>query len=163
MKKTEKREKPMTKAQEKKMLKRAVNKAFDLWGEIGSLYSDFRCEYCGIAKGEIKGNGKPTVLNHHHLIVRENHGLRFNPRNCITLDQWCHKFGREGAHRGTLIFNEWFRMNQYRGNDYYYLIDHKDDSPIESLEDVALAVAQLYAERARLIVARLENEHTIAE
>lgn len=149
--------KPMTKAQERKLLKRAVNKAFSLWGEIGSLKSDFACELCGAKRGDIKDNGKPVVLNHHHLIGREWHNLRFNPHNCITLDQWCHKFSRTGAHRGSFIFNEWFRTNEYRSDDYHYLLSHKDDEVVESLEDVLLAASQLNFEKLSVLKWKLQN------
>lgn len=151
-KKTAKSDKPMTKAQQKKLLKKAVNKAFALWGEVGSLSSDFMCELCGARRGGIKENGKPVILNHHHLIGREWHNLRFNPHNCITLDQWCHKFSRTGAHRGSFLFNEWFRNNEYRANDYDYVIKHaREDKDIEELEDVLLAASQLMCEKLRIL------------
>ena len=136
-----KAEKPMTKAQEKKLLKKAVNKAFSLWGECGRLLSEDRCELCGAHRGDIKDNGKPTILNGHHLRIRDDHSLRFDPHNNSTLCQWCHKFSREGAHRGTILFNEWLR--QKREFDYKYLLEKSNGEPIESLEDVLLAVAQL--------------------
>ena len=66
-KKVAKTEKPMTKAQEKKLLKKAVNKAFSLWGEIGRLETGDTCELCGAHRGDLKDNGKPTILNGHHL------------------------------------------------------------------------------------------------
>ncbi len=155
-KKAAKADKPMTKAQQKKLLKKAVNKAFALWGEVGSLASDFMCELCGARKGEIKDNGKPVVLNHHHLIGREWHNLRFNPHNCITLDQWCHKFSRTGAHRGSFIFNEWFRNNENRASDYDYVIRHSaQDEAMEELEDVSLAVGQLTYAKLRGLKFRL--------
>lgn len=139
--KTAKAEKPMTKAQEKKLLKKATNKAFSLWGECGRLFADDRCELCGAHRGDIKENGKPTVLNGHHLRIRDDHSLRFDPHNNSTLCQWCHKFSREGAHRGTILFNEWLRNN--RAFDYEYLLKNANGEPIDSLEDVLLAVAQL--------------------
>ena len=140
-KKVAKTEKPMTKAQEKKLLKKAVNKAFSLWGEIGRLQTRDTCELCGAHRGDLKDNGKPTILNGHHLRIRDDHSLRFNPINNSTLCQWCHKFSREGAHRGTILFNEWLRTN--RRSDYDYLLKNSNKEPIESLEDVLLAVAQL--------------------
>ena len=140
-KKAGKPAKPMTKAQEKKLLKKAVNKAFSLWGEIGRIQTGDTCELCGARRGDLKDNGKPTILNGHHLRIRDDHSLRFNPKNNSTLCQWCHKFSREGAHRGTILFNEWLRKN--RPLDYDYLLKNSNKEPIESLEDVLLAVSQL--------------------
>ena len=77
----------MTKAEEKRLVRKLVKKAFSLWTEVGRLAAHDRCEKCGMERGSVGDNGKPRYLDTHHIVVRDNHALRFNPRNCCAL---CH-------------------------------------------------------------------------
>ena len=144
-----------TKAEERRRLKRAVKDAFSLWTEVGRMASGDVCEKCGMERGSIGENGRPRYLDTHHVVIREVHSLRFDPRNCCVLCHNCHKFGREGAHRGTIVFSEWFR--RVRGADYAYLLEARLGEPVETLEDVSLAMSMLRCEKARLFRAVLSG------
>lgn len=133
----------MTKAQMRRVLRKLVKDAFSLWTEVGRLSSRDVCEKCGAVRGGLNARGRKTVLDTHHIIVREVKSLRFDPNNCCTLCQNCHKFDREGAHRGTVVFSEWFRLA--RARDYTYVLENRKKPDIESPEDVALAISQLSA------------------
>lgn len=90
--------------------------AWKLWSKI--VRKDSVCKLCGIKYGEIKVNGKPAVLNAHHVIGRENHALSWDLKNGISLCQNCHKYSKIGAHKGGIIFSEWFRITYPDVYDY---------------------------------------------
>jgi hypothetical protein len=90
--------------------------AFKLWSEI--VRKDGYCKYCEAKNGDLKQNGKPTILNAHHVIGRENYALCWDILNGVCLCQNCHKFSRHGAHRGGIIFSEWFRVTHPETYEY---------------------------------------------
>jgi hypothetical protein len=131
----------MTKAQMARVHRRLVREAFALWKETGRLRAGDVCEKCGAVRGALNSRGKKTVLDTHHVIIREVKSLRFDPNNCCVLCQNCHKFDREGAHRGTVVFSDWFRLT--RARDYEYVLSERMNRPVESVEDIRLAIAQM--------------------
>jgi len=100
-----------------------------------------KCELCGIKDREINDKGKPTVLNVHHLIPRENKALRFDLHNACVLCRNHHKYAKNSAHKGSLLFYEWFR--NYRPADYYYVMQHCGDEPIDTVEKIKDAIISL--------------------
>lgn len=58
------------------------------------------CERCG--KRDCK-------LDAHHIQDKAYRGTRFMLENGICLCPKCHKFGIASAHKGALIFTEWFK------------------------------------------------------
>lgn len=124
IKKPKKKTKKKTK-NKRVLLTKAKKKAFAIWSETVREANGHACAYCGAVRGEPNVNGKPVVMNAHHIITRDNPALRYEFRNGCCLCRYCHKFSRTGAHRGSIVFNEWFR--ETRPEDYYYLIHHHDD------------------------------------
>lgn len=122
-------------------LRKLVKKAFSLWSECARIQHEHKCELCGIKDKEINDKGKPTVLNVHHLIPRGNKALRFDMHNACVLCRNHHKYATNSAHKGSMLFYEWFR--NYRPADYAYLLQHKDDPAVETIEEVQNAIAAL--------------------
>lgn len=94
--------------------KREITKKFKEWTEAVKERDGWTCQLCGLKKGDIKDNGKPVVLNAHHIIGRDNKefpDMRFDVENGITLCAGCHRFSKRGPHHGTFIFHEWLRRN----------------------------------------------------
>ena len=133
--------KKKTKRPKKPNLRKLVKKAFALWSECSRMLRGYKCELCGIKDKEINDKGKPTVLNVHHLIPRENKALRFDMHNACVLCRNHHKYARNSAHKGSLLFYEWFK--KYRPSDYLYLLEHVDDEPIDTVEKVQDAITEL--------------------
>jgi hypothetical protein len=103
----------MNKAKELSKLRK---KAFKLWSE--KVRSIGHCELCNKKYKEINEKGKPTILQAHHIIGRENKNLAWDVLNGVSLCSFCHKWSRTGAHRGSIIFNEWFRLKYPERYDY---------------------------------------------
>lgn len=111
---------------------------------------DNTCEMCGIRVGETKENGKPAILNAHHLIPKESFpNLRYDLRNGCCLCQYHHKFSKDSAHRGGLVFADWFKNK--RPQDYAYLLKAYTTEP-ESLEAVLEAIEVLTVRKKELKV-----------
>ncbi len=140
--------KKKTKRPKKPNLRKLVKKAFSLWSECARILRGHKCELCGIKDKEINDKGKPTILNVHHLIPRENKALRFDMRNACVLCRNHHKYARNSAHKGSLLFYEWFR--NYRTSDYGYLLQHVDDEPIDTVEKVQEVIAELKVTKEKL-------------
>lgn len=146
--KSTKSNKKNKKKPKKPNLRKLVKKAFSLWSECSRILRNDRCEYCGIQNREINSHGKPTVLNVHHLVGRENKALRFDLRNACVLCTDHHKFGKDSAHKGSIFFYEWFR--NYRPDDYWYLINNRDGDPVDTVEKVQAVIDDLKATKERL-------------
>lgn len=147
MNKVDSKPKPKTKKKtakkkiKKPNLRKLVKKAFSLWSECGRIMHKNQCELCGVHDKEIGKNGKPTVLNAHHIIIRQNKALRFDLRNLCLLCRNCHKYSSHGAHRGTIIFSEWFR--NYRPDDYKYLLENENGPIVDDVESVQKVIDDL--------------------
>lgn len=133
--------KPKKPKSTKVLLAKAKRKAYRIWSEAVRLIHNNTCELCGAVSGKIKENGKPVILNAHHIVTRDNPVLRFDIRNGCCLCQYCHKYSRTGAHRGTIVFSEWLRGVRY--DDYAYLLKRAGEAPGENLEGVLNAIAEL--------------------
>jgi hypothetical protein len=70
------------------------------------------CEKCG------KTNCK---LDSHHLISKTFIPLSLDVRNGCCLCSGCHTFGIESAHKGSIMFVEWFK--NHRPKDYEYILN----------------------------------------
>jgi hypothetical protein len=105
---------------------------FKLWSQKVMLIGGNVCAVTGAVRGSINTDGKPVILDAHHLENRSTcPALRFDLLNGIALGKSAHKFGRNSAHKGTIWFAEWLRTN--RPKQYAYVLAHRDD-PI-NLED----------------------------
>lgn len=102
----------------KATLPKLRKEAFKLWSEI--VRKGGYCELCGVKYRDLKPNGKPVILNAHHIIGRENHALAFDIKNGCSLCQNCHKYSKTGAHKGGIVFSDWF-MQKYP-EKYQYLL-----------------------------------------
>lgn len=139
-------------------LRKLVKKAFSLWSECARIQRGHKCELCGIKDKEINDKGKPTILNVHHLIPRENRALRFDPHNACVLCRNHHKYAKNSAHKGSLLFYEWFR--RYRPADYAYVIQHCEDDPVETVEQVQAVIEQLETTR-EILLNNEDEQHAI--
>ena len=96
-------------------------KAFKLWSL--KVRSGGICELCGKKYKEPNEKGKPTVLQAHHIIGRENKALAWDVMNGVCVCSYCHKWARNGCHRGSIIFTDWF-MKKYPEKYNYLLKNH---------------------------------------
>ena len=120
-KSTKKKSKRVNKAKE---AKKSIRKLYDEWTEKVKERDGWVCQLCGAKNHEPGKTGKPTVLNAHHIIARDNKQfpeLRFDVENGITLCAGCHRFSRNGPHHGTIIFSEWLRRKF--PDRYQYLVN----------------------------------------
>ncbi len=114
-------------------------KAFKLWSEI--VRKDGKCDICGCIKGALNAKGKPVILHAHHLIGRENHALMFDIKNGISLCVGHHKYFKDSAHKGGLVFHDWF-MKKYPDR-YQYLLNNHDKQFDESIENYQSIITEL--------------------
>jgi len=110
-------------------------KAFKLWAEL--VRKGGVCEICGVRKGDLNNKGKPIILHSHHLIGRENHALAFDIKNGVSLCIGHHKYFKDSAHKGGLIFHDWF-MKKYPERYNYLLINSSNqvDLNIQTLQEI---------------------------
>jgi len=98
---------------------------FKLWSQKVMLANGNVCAVTGAIRGD-QNNGKPIILDSHHLENRSTcQSLRFDMLNGIALSKSAHKFGKNSAHKGTIWFAEWLRVN--RPKQYAYVLQHRDD------------------------------------
>lgn len=122
---------------------------FKLWSQKVMLAGGNVCAITGQKRGEIL-NGKPVILDAHHLESRNSSSLRFELLNGISLNKTSHKFGKNSAHKGMIWFAEWLRM--HRPKQYAYVLAHRDDVVDLENRDV------LYAIEAKLNLPPTEEE-----
>jgi len=87
----------------------------------------FKCEICGLKKGELY-NGKPQRVEAHHIMSRSNKNspLKFDLRNLVCLCTFHHKVGKYSAHKHGLWFAK--KFIEIRPDDAQWIIDHTDDT-----------------------------------
>ena len=113
--------------------------AWKLWSLIGRHKG--YCELCGIKYKEINIRGKPTILNSHHVVGRENYALSWDILNSVSLCCFCHKWSPIGPHRGGIIFSDWF-MKKYPER-YAYLLQSYS-TPVElTIESMQILIENL--------------------
>lgn len=97
-----------------------------LCAKLNKEESDYTCQLCGLKKGDTKPNGKPVILNSHHLINRHcSDFLKFHPRNHICLCTSCHKYDLNcSAHKASMEFYHWY-SNQFKDN-FEWLLQNKN-------------------------------------
>jgi hypothetical protein len=126
---------------------------FKLWSQKVMLLNDNLCAVTGAVRGSVV-DGKTVILDAHHLEGRAQcQYLRFDPLNGIALSKKAHKFGKDSAHRGSLWFCEWLRIN--RPKQHAYVLAHRDD--VIDLEDRDV----LYAIEAKLLAPMTNEERDI--
>ncbi len=69
-----------------------------LWPMLVKARADYRCERCG-------GSPEGQNFHAHHVYKRNNHRLRWEPRNGIALCARCHRWAEDNP----LPFTDWFR------------------------------------------------------
>jgi hypothetical protein len=110
-----------------------------LWKEAVRAQFGNCCAVTGVKDKEMV-NGKPTILNCHHLeSYRMCAFLRYDPMNGILLSPSAHKYGRNSAHQGPIWFAEWLRNNKpmqwaFVLNNRDKLIDLNDRETLATLE-----------------------------
>jgi len=118
------------------------NKLYKLASLKCRTKAKFRCECCGRSTKDVSSNGKPLILNAHHIISRHcSDFLRFNPRNLISLCSRCHTFGNEiSAHKMSMVFAKWY-MDKYPENFEWLLkniktpLNLKDRNVLAQIEE----------------------------
>lgn len=89
--------------------------------------NDFRCEICGIKKGEqYSKTGKPQRVEAHHVFSRANKNspLKYDLRNLCCLCTNHHKFFSKSAHKHPLWFVKIF--NEKRPDDVQFILEHDE-------------------------------------
>lgn len=120
-------------------LPKLKKQAWVLWSQI-VRYVGY-CELCGIKYKELNAGGKPTILHAHHIIGRENYMLAWDVKNGVSLCAYCHKFSRTGAHKGGIIFSDWF-MKKYPER-YEYLLRVYNTSVELTIESMQILIENL--------------------
>ena len=88
----------------------------------------FKCEICGMKKGDIHSlTGKPQRVEAHHIMSRSNKNspLKFDLRNIICLCTEHHKTGKYSAHKHGLWFS--CEFTKIRPDDAEWILDHSND------------------------------------
>lgn len=96
-------------------------KLFKLWSEKVRERANKKCEYCGIAIGEIGKNGKPiNKLDSHHLVsrIKKNSFLKWDLNNGVCVCSGCHKFSEDSFHRSPITTIAWLIKNHPERFDY---------------------------------------------
>jgi len=106
-------EKKLTKKKLKKLERRNIKKQFKYWAFCVKERDNNRCVICGENK----------ILHAHHILPRENHDLRFDIQNGISLCPRHHKYSFEvSAHKNSFAFVFWLFQN--RQDQYNYLFSY---------------------------------------
>lgn len=102
---------------------KSVKKSCDkLWSEL--VRAGGHCERCG-------ATSEDSQLHAHHVYGRNNHRLRWEPRNGVCLCARCHRY----FHDNPLEFANWFRESS-RWTDAWYLASQNRNGPIKrTLQD----------------------------
>jgi len=123
----------------KHQIQKLKRKAFKIWSQ--TVRKNGYCEICGIKHGELTKNGKPAMLNAHHIVGRSNPALAWDLKNGISLCSYCHKFSKTGPHQGGIIFAEWFRV--HHPEEYTYLLEHHSNIVDITLEHMLEVIKRL--------------------
>jgi 5-methylcytosine-specific restriction endonuclease McrA len=95
---------------QKKFDKRLIKEEFEYWKRETYERDGHKCAICQTTES----------LTVHHIVVRENHDLRFDPMNAIVLCIAHHKYSRIlSAHNNSFVFFIWLEKN--RPEQYAYL------------------------------------------
>lgn len=114
--------------------KTITTRLYRKWAEIVKALDGHKCAVCG------EPDSREHPLNAHHIMPRQNFsGLRFDPRNGISLCPKCHKFGRFSAHKGGIWFAWWLEQHRtplykFCTNNAGYDIDCKDRMVLYGIE-----------------------------
>ena len=86
-------------------VKRLKNKKLKEWSLAVRERANFKCEWCGRTKEEIK-------LNSHHIITKKFEALKFSLDNGLCLCPKCHRFGILCAHNNPIRVFVWLKENR---------------------------------------------------
>ena len=114
-------EKKVTKKALKKQARISKRKALVSWSLSVKERDGNACQICGIKAGELTKNGKPVVLNSHHIYAKEGFYsfLMFDINNGVTLCQNCHRFSRKcSPHRQEFVFFIWLMLHKPEQFEY---------------------------------------------
>jgi hypothetical protein len=139
------RKKTVKKSKKKKLpsIPSINRKLFRLWSLAVRERAGHQCEYCGIKKGDLNKNGKPTKIDAHHLMSRSvtDSPLKFDIRNGIAVCPFCHKFSPNNSfHNNAIVTTHWLKENRPDRYDFvlkYYesKIDLKNREILASIEE----------------------------
>jgi len=107
-------------------------KLLKLWSQKVRERANYTCEYCGAKKGDKNKNGKPTIIDAHHLMSKyvKNCPLKFDILNGIALCKNCHKFGPISIHNNPIII-----LNKLDDERWNRILNcHKIRIDLDSLE-----------------------------
>lgn len=130
-----KKKAPKTRAPRRESTKTITTRLYKKWAEIVKALEGHKCAVCG------EPDSREHPLNAHHIMPRQNFsGLRFDPRNGISLCPKCHKFGRFSAHKGGIWFAWWLEQHRtplykFCTNNAGYDIDCGDRKVLYGIED----------------------------
>lgn len=96
----------------RKLLKRQKNKNDTLWKE-GVKSRDKVCQICGRDSGHLAA---------HHIIPREFKESRWDLENGMLLCSMCHRWGKFSAHKNSLWFYDWLKLNRPKTFDHCMII-----------------------------------------
>lgn len=123
-----KKKKKEKKAKQKKLqsIPTIRHRLHRLWSEIVRGRASYKCELCGMAKGEINKNGKETKIDAHHFLSKEikDCPLKFDIMNSVSVCTFCHKFGIPSFHRDPVRTITW--LQKERPERYQYVLAHAD-------------------------------------
>lgn len=113
--------KKITKKEIKRQARISKRKQLQEWSSFVRKRDNNFCQICGIKDKELTKNGKPAVLNSHHVLAKEGFYsfLMFDVGNGILICQNCHRFSRVcSAHRQEFAFFIWLMSNKPEQFEY---------------------------------------------
>ena len=110
-----------------KSLPAIKRRIFKLVSLICRERAGYKCEVCGMKKGDLH-NSKPQRVEAHHIFSRsiKDSPMKFDIKNLICLCTLCHKTGNKSAHKNPVWFGEWLRIN--KPEQYTYVLEHFEDT-----------------------------------
>jgi len=96
-----------------------------LWSQAVRSRVGYRCEICGVKRGDIV-NEKPVKIDAHHLISKyvKDSPLKYDIRNGVSVCSQHHKFGADSFHKNPIKTITWLSLNRH--DDYQYLLSNSD-------------------------------------
>ena len=156
--------KGMSKAKNLTSVPVLIRRLFKLASQLCRERANFKCEICGMKKGDIHPNtGKPQRVEAHHIMSRSNKDsvLKFKLQNLICLCTSCHKTNQFSAHKHSVWFAEWLRIN--KPEQHAWVLKHSKDTANLKDRDILKGIEDCLKSGKPLNFTKINKEYTQLE